>query len=182
MSDRYRELWVVDHDGKYATGLSTENTLVISANNRTVDANPERIRITKPLDGSVLPRHLKPGDKIESVVGILDFYFGNWRVRPLQAIVVREEKPASPEFSSSIHSGANGLVIATYNVENLNPKSKHTDRLGYQIAKQLHSPDIIALQEVQDDSGALNDGVVSCEETLAKLIDAIQNHGNNKQH
>jgi predicted extracellular nuclease len=180
MSDRYRELWVVDHDGKYATGLSAQNTLVMSMNNRTVDANPERIRISKPFDGSVLPKHLKPGDKIESVVGILDFYFGNWRVRPLSAIVVREEQPPAPEFVTSVKSTASGLVIATYNVENLNPKSKTFARLGHQIANQLNSPDIIALQEVQDDSGAKNDGVVSCDETVSELISSILEHGNFK--
>ena len=37
----------------------------------------------------------------------------------------------------------------------------------------LESPDIIALEEVQDNDGATNDGIVAADQTLDKLIDAI---------
>jgi hypothetical protein len=41
----------------------------------------------------------------------------------------------------------------------------------------LHAPDIVALQEIQDNSGPTNDGVVQADQTYNGLIAAIQDAG-----
>jgi uncharacterized protein len=41
------------------------------------------------------------------------------------------------------------------------------------IAIHMNGPDIVALQEIQDDSGMIDDGTVSAEQTLAALVAAI---------
>lgn len=67
------------------------------------------------------------------------------------------------------------LAIATYNVENLapdDPQSKY-DRLADGVVNFLSSPDIITLEEVQDNSGATDDGTVAADVTLNKLTAAI---------
>ncbi len=67
------------------------------------------------------------------------------------------------------------LSIATYNVENLapgDPDSKFA-RLGDGVVSNLASPDIVAVEEVQDNTGATDDGTVSATTTLQKLTDAI---------
>jgi predicted extracellular nuclease len=67
------------------------------------------------------------------------------------------------------------LAVATYNVENLapaDPAAKYA-RLAQGIATNLAKPDIVAVEEVQDDSGATDDGVVSAGQTLANLTAAI---------
>ncbi|MDH6228676.1 putative extracellular nuclease [Streptomyces sp. MJP52] len=67
------------------------------------------------------------------------------------------------------------LAIATYNVENLDaldPQEKF-DRLAEGIAVNLASPDVVALEEIQDDNGATDDGTVTSERTLTRFTDAI---------
>jgi uncharacterized protein len=67
------------------------------------------------------------------------------------------------------------LSIATYNVENLapgNPDSKFA-ALARGIVTNLASPDIIAAEEVQDNDGATDDGVVAADQTISKLTAAI---------
>lgn len=55
------------------------------------------------------------------------------------------------------------------------PNSSHIPTVANHIAKYLNTPDIIFVQEIQDDSGPTDDGVVSANLTLTTLVDAIQN-------
>src|SRR5206468_3563635 len=69
--------------------------------------------------------------------------------------------------------------IATYNVENLapsDPDAKYA-ALAQGVVTNLASPDIVALEEIQDNSGATDDGVVAADQTLSKLTTAIQAAG-----
>lgn len=69
--------------------------------------------------------------------------------------------------------------IATYNVENLAPTDPATkfSGLAQGIVSNLRSPDVVALEEIQDNSGAVNDGTVDAGVTVGKLIAAIQAAG-----
>jgi len=67
------------------------------------------------------------------------------------------------------------LSVATYNVENLaptDPDSKFA-ALGKGVVTNLASPDIVAVEEIQDNDGASDDGVVDATQTLTKLTQAI---------
>ena len=69
----------------------------------------------------------------------------------------------------------NELSVATYNVENLDPNDP-TDkfaRLAEGIVNNLRSPDIVALEEIQDNNGPVNDGTVAADQTLAEFTAAI---------
>ena len=77
------------------------------------------------------------------------------------------------------------LSVATYNVENLapgNPAAKF-DRLAAGIVDNLKTPDIVALEEIQDNNGAPSgtnpplDGVVAADQTLNQLTAAITKAG-----
>nr|WP_223291193.1 endonuclease/exonuclease/phosphatase family protein [Streptomyces avicenniae] len=74
---------------------------------------------------------------------------------------------------------ADELAVATYNVENLNPGDPATkyERLAAAVADNLASPDILALEEIQDDSGPTDDGTVGAEGTLRRFTDAIEAAG-----
>jgi predicted extracellular nuclease len=65
--------------------------------------------------------------------------------------------------------------VATYNVENLDPSDPQEkfDALAKAVVDNLASPDILALEEIQDDTGATDDGVVSAAKTVEKFTDAI---------
>jgi hypothetical protein len=67
------------------------------------------------------------------------------------------------------------LAVATYNVENLDPADPQSkfDRLAEGIVSNLSSPDVVALEEVQDNNGATDNGVVAADATLDKLAAAI---------
>jgi predicted extracellular nuclease len=74
------------------------------------------------------------------------------------------------------------LSIATYNVENLAPSDPDAkfQRLGSGVVTNLGSPDIVALEEIQDNSGATDDGTVAADQTITKLTAAISAAGGPK--
>ncbi|MFI5747158.1 endonuclease/exonuclease/phosphatase family protein [Streptomyces sp. NPDC051644] len=67
------------------------------------------------------------------------------------------------------------LAVATYNVENLDALDEQAkfDTLAEGVAVNLSSPDIVSLEEIQDDNGAVNDGTVGSDATLKRFTDAI---------
>ncbi|QOV39150.1 endonuclease/exonuclease/phosphatase family protein [Streptomyces ferrugineus] len=65
------------------------------------------------------------------------------------------------------------LAVATYNVENLDPSDTTFAEHAAAIVDNLRSPDIVSLEEIQDNNGRTNDGTVAADLTMQKLIDAI---------
>ncbi|MBY8342326.1 endonuclease/exonuclease/phosphatase [Streptomyces spinosirectus] len=65
------------------------------------------------------------------------------------------------------------LAVATYNVENLDPTDNTFAQHASAIVNNLKSPDIVSLEEIQDNNGAKDDGTVAADVTVNKLIDAI---------
>lgn len=76
---------------------------------------------------------------------------------------------------------ADELAVASYNVENLSAADNQAtfDALAAGIVENLAAPDIVTLEEIQDDNGpaATGDGVVSAEQTLRRFVDAIVKAG-----
>jgi uncharacterized protein len=141
------------------------------------DSNPERIL----LDDLLTPiPDAKTGDKLAGVVsGVLDYSFGNFKFLPTQTPTVvdggvtRETTKASSPLQVS---------VATFNVENLDPSdgAAKFDGLAQAVVKNLASPDIIGLEEVQDNDGATNSGTTDASETLDTLVAAIVKAGGPK--
>ncbi|KPC90666.1 endonuclease/exonuclease/phosphatase, partial [Streptomyces sp. NRRL F-6602] len=67
------------------------------------------------------------------------------------------------------------LSVATYNVENLDPgdPQEKFDALARAVVTNLASPDVLAMEEIQDDNGPTDDGTVSADETLRRFTEAI---------
>ncbi|NEB01426.1 endonuclease/exonuclease/phosphatase family protein [Streptomyces sp. SID13726] len=65
------------------------------------------------------------------------------------------------------------LAVATYNVENLDPSDATFEEHASAIVNNLKSPDIVSLEEIQDNNGAKDDGTTAADVTVTKLIDAI---------
>ncbi|SDJ23236.1 hypothetical protein SAMN05192558_109268 [Actinokineospora alba] len=78
-----------------------------------------------------------------------------------------------PEVTRAERGGE--LSVATYNVENLSPVDSQAkfDRLARAIITNLATPDILSLEEIQDNTGPVNDGVVAADQTLRKFSDTI---------
>ncbi|WP_137990116.1 endonuclease/exonuclease/phosphatase family protein [Streptomyces vilmorinianum] len=114
------------------------------------------------------------GDRLTgSTEGPLDFdQFGGYKVvaRTLGTVVDR-----GLERETTDRQHKNELAVATYNVENLDPSDPQAkfDALAAAVVDNLASPDILALEEIQDNNGAKNDGTVAADQTLKKFTDAI---------
>jgi predicted extracellular nuclease len=70
---------------------------------------------------------------------------------------------------------ADRLRVASANLLNLSATDddRKFERLASLIVRDLGAPELVALQEVQDDSGPEDDGEVGARATLGKLVDAI---------
>ncbi|MEV6381164.1 endonuclease/exonuclease/phosphatase family protein [Streptomyces sp. NPDC051773] len=77
------------------------------------------------------------------------------------------------ERETTRRQGRGELAVATYNVENLDPSDASFSDHAAAIVHNLQSPDIVALEEIQDNNGATNDGTVAADQTVKKLIEAI---------
>ncbi|KAK3401684.1 Endonuclease/exonuclease/phosphatase [Sordaria brevicollis] len=168
----YRDTWVIG-DWK-VTGKNNAGSLTMTAK----DSNPETIIIGAPLDGTKNPTTTKLGDQLEDITGVVTNTFGFYTILPLTAIKIKSVSTLTPPPTTLISSGScKGITVGTYNVENLAPTSAHMPKVASQIVTYLQSPDLLFIQEVQDDTGATDDGVVSANKTLSTLISAISSAG-----
>jgi uncharacterized protein len=134
------------------------------------DFNPERIFVDNTL--ATVPT-AKVGDTLSgTTVGVLDYSFGNYKLEvtatpALTSGGLARETTATPTSSQ--------LAVATFNVENLAPSDPATkfSTLAGLIVTNLAAPDLLALEEIQDNSGAIDNGVVAADQTITKLVNAI---------
>ncbi len=172
-TSHYGEIVVVADGGRGTSQRTTRGGVRMDANN----FNPQRIMIKDSLVSD--PPALAVGDAFDGAVdGILHYSYGNYKL--LNTSVLPRVIPGGLEREKTPLEGeATHLTVATFNVENLSLTSseKKFQRLAGIVTTNLGSPDIVALQEVQDDTGPEDDGTVSSERTLARLIDAIETAG-----
>ncbi|KAI0360124.1 DNase I-like protein [Trametes cingulata] len=171
--DRFGSIWV--YGDWPVTGQNERGGLTIhSEAGETPPAHPEAILIGRALDGTHNPK-TSMGMKLSNVTGVVTYQYGSYYVLPLTApeiIDIPQENVRPSTLNSSAH--ACQLRIGDYNVENMSPRSHHIPSIASHIAEYLHTPDIVFVQEIQDDSGSRNDGVVSANKTLRTLVNAIK--------
>ncbi|KAH7312289.1 Endonuclease/exonuclease/phosphatase [Stachybotrys elegans] len=139
------------------------------------DANPETILIGSPLDGSRNPSDTKMGDYLGDITGTVYNAFGFYRILPTTRLTPLVNSTTDfPPVSFESRGTCRGITVASYNARNLEPRSPHMPGVAEQIVTKMLSPDIICLQEVQDDSGEANDGVVTANLTLTTLVGLIE--------
>ncbi|KAF9651776.1 DNase I-like protein [Thelephora ganbajun] len=169
----FKEFWVRGDWG--ATSINSRGGLTITFGPDGIpDANPEAIIVGTPLDGTEnVPTAL--GNVYEDITGVITFQFGFYYVLPFTAPKVISSPNFSVPPSAIGPSGAgNVITVGDYNVENMAPNSSHVPAVANHIAKYLNMPDITFIQEIQDDSGPTDDGIVSANLTLTTLVNAIQ--------
>ncbi|WP_298916176.1 endonuclease [uncultured Nostoc sp.] len=102
-------------------------------------------------------------------------------VSPLQASQIAQLPDPLPSVAeretTSLKNSQDVLTVATFNVENLDPKDRRFDQIAKIIGNNLNAPDVISLIEVQDNNGPINDNVVNANQTYQKLIAALENIG-----
>jgi predicted extracellular nuclease len=169
-TNSFREVSVLPNDGAGASVRTPRSGIVVRAN----DFNPERVILDDIL--ALIP-FVDTGDHFTAdIVGVLDYSFGNFKLLPTSAPIrvpsglTREvtELPADEE-----------IAVATFNVENLDPGDppEKFAALADTFVDSLRAPDIVSVEEVQDNSGEDDDGVTDASLTWNMLIAAIQAAG-----
>ncbi|WP_372347019.1 endonuclease/exonuclease/phosphatase family protein [Streptomyces sp. KL116D] len=164
-SDAYAELWVTvkPHENRTKRG---------GTRYASYDAqNTGRLQIQSLGTVADFPT-ADVGDVLSGTTeGPLDFnQYGGY------TLVARELgtlAPAGLQRETTRAQKSGELAVATYNVENLDPSDATFEEHAAAIVDHLRSPDIVSLEEIQDNNGAKNDGTVAADATMKKLIDAI---------
>ncbi len=166
----FGEIPLLGDNGASAGVRTARGGIVIRPN----DFNPERL-LTDDLLVTPAPV-VKVGDHFTTpVVGVLDYSFGTFKLNvttaltPVDGGLAREVTAAPTDHE---------IAVGTYNVENLDPGdgpafARHAEI----IVNNLRSPDLLAIEEIQDNTGVTNDGVVDASVTWNMLIQAIQAAG-----
>ena len=136
------------------------------------DSVPSGRLLVAPVNGSVPSANV--GDVLTgSTVGPVDWStFGGYDIAATQVGSYLDNHLTA---TSSTPQATDQLAIATYNVENLaptDPASKYS-ALASGVVTNLASPDIISVEEIQDNTGATDDGIVAADQTLTKFTTAI---------
>jgi len=173
-----REVYTLPDNGAGAgVGIrSPRGGIVIREN----DFNPERVILNNRIlelpgiDGDPI----KVGDSYAgTVIGPIGYDFGKFLVFVSEPLPPLVDGGLTQEIST-ISSTPVGLTIATMNVENFSPADAgRADDLADQIVNHLNSPDIIGIQEVQDNTGFTDDGVTAADQSFNLLINSVVNAG-----
>lgn len=163
-NNRFREFHVVAPGNAVAgAGYHPETGRLImrSLGGDQVDYDPERIMVG---DATVeKPEVVSAGDRVLSLVGVVDFTFGYYKIQPESVQVTRGEPPKPPVSARTGRAG--NLVITTYNLWDfftavpqgrneryvLKPDelAKRVEKLAQSIVTELRLPEIICVQELE---------------------------------
>ncbi|MBB4794871.1 lamin tail domain-containing protein [Streptomyces nodosus] len=167
-TDAYKELWV-SVDPKH-NKTKRGGTYYPSYD----DPNSTRLQVQAMNTSDAFPM-ANVGDTLKGVTeGPLDYsqYAGTY-ILEARTLGTYVDNGLKPQVAAAPKS--NEVAIATYNVENLAPTDAQSkfDRLAKGLVTNLRAPGIVALEEIQDNNGAVDDGTVDADKTLNKLTAAI---------
>ncbi|MGW0997841.1 endonuclease/exonuclease/phosphatase family protein [Streptomyces sp. NPDC002523] len=164
-TDPYTELWVTVKPSEHRSHRG--GTVYGSYESQ----NTGRLQIQTLGSTADFPK-ANVGDTLKgATTGPLDFnQFGGYT---LVASTLGTLESGGLERETTRKQSGRELAVATYNVENLDPSDATFDKHAAAIVNHLQSPDIVSLEEIQDDNGATDDGTVDAGVTVNKLIDAI---------
>lgn len=164
------EIWVLADNGANATGRTARGGSLITP----TDFNPERIQIDDLINGTVTLPEVNVGAQFGTITGVVSYDFNNYEVLVPTAPTVVQPSSLTKEVTP-LTGTTDQLTIATFNVENLggNAEQARFDAIATAIVGNLLSPDILSLEEIQDNNGATNDSEVDATLTFNRLIAAI---------
>jgi len=174
------ELFTLPNNGANIAPLDARNArggidLQASPTN-TGDQNPERVQIQfdPTISGGASVPAITVGDQLASVTGVVGYSFGNFEVNATGPVTFASGGLGTE--TTSLVPVKKEVTVASYNVLNLDATSADDNQratLASQITNNLGGPDVIAVQEIQDNNGTVNDGTTDATETLQMLVDAI---------
>ena len=119
----------------------------------------------------------------ENITGVVTYKNKTYKIDPSSVPAIQDG--GLKREVSKIYPAEDKLTIASYNIENFSannnghdetPEEK-VDKIANSFIKEVHSPDIITLIEVQDNNGGVNDGTVDGVKSGEKLAQRIKSLG-----
>ena len=119
----------------------------------------------------------------DNITGVVTYKNKTYKIDP-NTVPTLQDGGLKREVSK-IYPAEDKLTIASYNIENFSannnghdetPEEK-VDKIANSFIKEVHSPDIITLIEVQDNNGGVNDGTVDGVKSGEKLAQRIKSLG-----
>ena len=119
----------------------------------------------------------------ENISGVVTYKNKTYKIDPNS--VPKIQDGGLKREVSKIYPAEDKLTIASYNIENFSANNKghdetpeeKVDKIANSFIKEVHSPDIITLIEVQDNNGGVNDGTVDGVKSGEKLAQRIKSLG-----
>ena len=119
----------------------------------------------------------------ENISGVVTYKNKTYKIDPNS--VPKIQDGGLKREVSKIYPAEDKLTIASYNIENFSANNKghdetpeeKVDKIANSFIKEVHSPDIITLIEVQDNNGGVNDGTVEGVKSGEKLAQRIKSLG-----
>jgi len=170
-TNSFNEIPVLPDNGSWAGPRTAHGGILYSYE----DGNPERITVDDAIVS--IPGGLNVGDHFAGfVIGVMDYNFGLFMVELTQSPT---RVPGLLTKETTTLPTVNELTVATFNVQNLDPGdgAAKFDTLAALIVNNMKSPDLIAVEEVQDNNGATDNGIVDPSITVTTLIAAITTAG-----
>ena len=119
----------------------------------------------------------------DNITGVVTYKNKTYKIDPSSVPAIQDG--GLKREVSKIYPAEDKLTIASYNIENFSannnghdetPEEK-VDKIANSFIKEVHSPDIITLIEVQDNNGGVNDGTVDGVKSGEKLAQRIKSLG-----
>ena len=138
---------------------------------RNGDFNPERIMLD---DLFVATPSVDLADHFIAAAGVMTYDFANYKIA-VSSLLAEIDGGLQREVTRAPTDQE--IVVGTYNVENLDPTDGSFARHADLIVNHLRSPDVLAIEEIQDNDGPTNTAVTDASVTWNTLIAAIQAAG-----
>ncbi|MCZ2257582.1 endonuclease [Sporosarcina sp. G11-34] len=145
--------------------------------------NADRIQFRLEPNGDARNFEVATGDTFNGTIkGVVGYSFQNYKIYvDLDEMKKKHSKGTATPEKTTIVKADDKLTIASYNLENFsNNKTSTTNdkaqKLARAFAKDMQSPDIVGVTEVQDNNGQ-SKGDSKANESYKRLIDAIKAEG-----
>lgn len=147
------------------------------------DTNPDILELDFTDFATAAPADLvtaaSAGDKLGDVTGIVEFDFTDLKLFVTDPVSIKEDATPVREVTTIV-ADARALTVGTFNVENLaaTDADARFTAIADAIAVNLKAPDILTIEEIQDNNGAAaGDGAsatgTDASLTWQKLVDAV---------
>ncbi|WP_042471006.1 endonuclease [Bacillus ndiopicus] len=145
--------------------------------------NPDLIQFRLDPNGEARSFEVATGDKfVGDIVGVVGYSYQNYKIYTALATMqnAHVKGTVTPEQTHIMKDGKK-LTIASYNLENFSNNTKETSadkagKLARAFVKDLQSPDIVGVTEVQDNNGS-SAGDSAANESYERLINEIVKAG-----